>query len=195
MKKIIKPIILVFILSIYLINGCGVRSTKQMEEPDMPYTFSAESTTDNLPSGGQICSIIENFDKDYMNNCALIYGKLKTLFGEPLYETEDNENLYSYCIRAESETGSVVYLEVYSGSSGPAIGGDSVNGQDAAKVLVDYIWQAEASDYECKSYYMDTLSEITMGVRDGIPYYEETVHDLTPEEYDALFNHVYGLDE
>ena len=138
MKKTAKPIILVLFLSIYLLSGCSVRSAGQTEqqnetaqtsnfteESDMPYTFTAENTPDNLPGGGQICLIIENFDKDYMTNNALVYGKLKTLFGEPLYETEDNENLYSYCIRATSENGDIVYLDVYSGPTGPAIGGDS----------------------------------------------------------------------
>lgn len=215
MKKTTKPIILLFFLSIYLLSGCSVRSAGQTEQPDetetaqtsdfteesdMPYTFTAENTPDNLPGGGQICLIIENFDKDYMTNNALVYGKLKTLFGEPLYETEDNENLYSYCIRATSKDGDIVYLDVYSGPTGPAIGGDSRDDmnekrKEAAAVLVEYIWQAEASDYECTSYYMDTFSKVTMGVKDGVPYCEETILNLSPEEADALFKRVWGLEE
>lgn len=191
MKRITKAIIPALLLSISLINGCSTRSDVQAKQTDttqeapaqtdkiteetyIPYTFTAQSSMEYPPDSSLVCWLIEEFDENYGNNCALIYGKLKTLFGEPVYETEDNENLYSYCILATSKDGDTVYLDVYEGPSGPAIGGmHDEETLKAAQALTSYIWQAEASDYECTSYYPDTLSAVTMGVRDGIPYYEE----------------------
>ncbi len=119
------------------------------------------------------------------NDDVLCLGQLKTLFGEPLYITEDMEDQYSYCILAVSKEGKEVYLDVYSGPSGPAIGGkhDS-DSLAAADELAELITSAEASDYEYEGVYWDGPCIVRQGVRNGVPYNEE--EELTEENYNKL---------
>ena len=114
---------------------------------EFTFEFKAEGK-DKLPMGSKICNIINGFPDDYSEQEALTYGRLRKLFGEPLYESEDLEEQYSYCISAARD-GKTVYLEVYSGSSGPAIGGEqNKDSRDAAHELIALIQQAEAADYD-----------------------------------------------
>ena len=119
------------------------------------------------------------------NDDVLCFGQLKTLFGEPLYITEDMEDQYSYCILAVSKEGKEVYLHVYNGPSGPAIGGkhDS-DSLAAADELAELITSAEASDYEYEGVYWDGPCIVRQGVRNGVPYNEE--EELTEENYNKL---------
>ena len=48
----------------------------------------------------------------------LCLGKMMTLFGDPLYITEDIENQFEYIILAKDDQGTEVYLTVYNGPSG-----------------------------------------------------------------------------
>ena len=139
---------------------------------EFTFEFKADSK-DKLPMGSKICNIIDGFPEDYGEQTALVYGRLRKLFGEPLYESEDFEDQYSYCINAARD-GKTVYLEVYSGPSGPAVGGDQdKDSRDAAKELIEYIGQAEAADYDYKGVYYDGPCEVRMGVKNGVPYSEE----------------------
>ena len=139
---------------------------------EFTFEFKAESK-DKLPMGSKICNIIDGFPKDYSEQTALVYGRLRKLFGEPLYESEDLEEQYSYCISAVRD-GKTVYLEAYSGSSGPAIGGEQdKDSRDAASELVRFIQQAEAANYDYRGDYYDGPSEVRMGVKNGVPYFEE----------------------
>lgn len=161
------------------------------------YQFTAESSRDKMPLlSSKICGIIDGFPVDYAQQVTLVLGKLKGLFGQPLYETENFEEQYSYCVRAQSEDGETVYLEAYSGSSGPSIGGDqSAASHAAAAALVEYIRQAAPADYDYVGYYMDGPSTVRMGVKEGVPYYEEGPLELSEQEFTALFRRLYGLDE
>lgn len=119
-------------------------------------------------------SKIRNIDGKGKHADVLCLGQLMALFGEPLYMTEDLENQYSYCILAEDGNGVKVYLEVYSGPSGPAIGGkETKEGREAADELATLIIGAKAKDYDWKGVYADGPCEIKMGVRNGKPYCEE----------------------
>lgn len=140
---------------------------------EFTFEFKAESK-DKLPMGSKICNIIDDFPDDYSEQEALTYGRLRKLFGEPLYESEDVEEMYSYCISAARDD-KTVYLNAYSGASGPAIGGDEddKDSRDAAYELIDFIKQAEAADYDYKGVYYDGPSEVRMGVKNGVPYFEE----------------------
>lgn len=139
---------------------------------EFTFEFKAESK-DKLPMGSKICNIIDGFPEDYGEQTALVYGRLRKLFGEPLYESEDLEEQYSYCISAVRD-GRTVYLEAYSGASGPAIGGEQdKDSREAADELVEFIQQAEAADYDYKGVYYDGPSEVRMGVKNGVPYSEE----------------------
>ena len=139
---------------------------------EFTFEFKAENES-KLSVGSKICNIIDGFPEDYGEQTALVYGRLRKLFGEPLYESEDLEDQYSYCISAVRD-GKIVYLEAYSGPSGPAIGGEQdKDSMEAASELVRFIQQAEAADYDYKGVYYDGPSEVLMGVKNGVPYSEE----------------------
>lgn len=159
----------------------------------MSYTFQSVGDTGKLAGGSKICNIIDGF-ADYEKNFSLAYGKIKALFGQPIYETENLENLFSYCVLAKSEDGEEIYLEIYCAGSGPAIGGKQNEvSKKAAKALVDYIWQAEPVDYDCKGYYMDGPTTLEFGIKNGVPYYDEMELDLSEEEFKELYAKLYGL--
>lgn len=113
---------------------------------------------------------------------ALTYGRLLTLFGPPAYEESDMENQYCFIIEARDEQGDVRLLNAYSGPSGPAVGG----GQEeldrlAADQLAELVQSAKPSDYDYTGYYLDGPCKISMGVRGGNAYFEES--ELTDEEF------------
>lgn len=159
----------------------------------MAYTFKSEGAKEKLPFGSKICNIIDGF-ADYENQFALVYGKIKSLFDNPIFETENMEELFSYCISATSEDGACVYLDVYCAGSGPAIGGFQDEASlKAAKELVVYIQQAQPVDYRCKCYYMDGPSVIEVGVKNGKPFYQEEELILSEKEFKELYARLYGI--
>ena len=150
----------------------------------------------NKISGGKIFNIIDGFPDDYSEQAVLIYGKLKALFGDPLYEEKDVENQYMYGFVTTAEDGREIFLHVYNGSSGPAIGGEQdEESRRAAHQLVDMIQKAAPADYDYVGYYLDGPSRIQEGIKNGVPYYEETeMDDISEEEMDAIFREVTGHD-
>lgn len=143
----------------------------------------------------RIRNILEGFPPDYGRQTALILGRLRRAFGEPLFVSENVEEQYGYCVRADGPDGATVYLEVYRGSSGPAIGGGyGEASQRAADALAAYIQAAPPADYDYEGYYLDGPSRVRMGVKNGTPYYEEAPLDLPEQEMEALFKRLYGLD-
>ena len=104
---------------------------------------------------------------------SLFIGQVLSRFGEPDYITEDNENLFSKAVSAEDKDGNVIYLDVYYGPSGPAIGGDvrDEESRKAADALAEYIMAAEPKDFEYTSVYEDFGVTVIMGVENGKPYY------------------------
>ncbi|RKJ43565.1 hypothetical protein D7X98_15135 [bacterium 1XD8-76] len=153
----------------------------------MPYTFQAVKDMEKLADSSRLCNFIESF-ADYGNQFSLICGKIKALFGKPIYETENVENLFLYCILATSEEGEEVYVDIYCAGSGPAVGGiqDEKSGK-AAKALVDYVWKAEPVNYTHKAYYLDGPVVLEFGIRDGAPYYNETELRISEEEFSELY--------
>lgn len=87
----------------------------------MPYTFQSVKSMEILTDSSKLYNFIEDFS-DYGNQFSIICGKIKALFGQPIYETKNLENLFSYCILATSEE---VYLDIYCAGSGLAVGGIS----------------------------------------------------------------------
>ncbi|MCM1049472.1 MAG: hypothetical protein NC433_13725 [Clostridiales bacterium] len=121
----------------------------------------------------------------------LCLGRLKTLFGKPLYVTKDLDNQYGYCILATDKDGKEVYLQVYSGPSGPSIGGNhDADSLAAADELVEFVAAAEASDYEYEGYYLDGPCSVKYSVRNGVPTMEE--NELSDEEYQKAYKEIYG---
>lgn len=160
------------------------------------YRFTPEATRDRMPMlSSKLRNILEGFSPDYGRQTALVLGRLRTLFGQPLYLTENLEEQYSYCVRAEGPEGGPIYLEAYSGASGPAIGGAwGEREQKAADALAACIQAASPEDYDYEGYYMDGPSRVRMGVKNGTPYFEEEPLDLPEDEMKALYDRLYGLD-
>ena len=146
------------------------------------YQFKAVDDLQKI-SGSNIMNIIDGFPPDYNEQTVLIYGKLRTLFGDPLYEEEDVENQYTYVVATTTEDGREIFLHAYSGSSGPAIGGQQdEESRKAAYQLSEMIQQAAPTDYDYVGYYMDGPSRIHEGIKNGVPYYEEEELGDFPED-------------
>lgn len=151
----------------------------------MSYKFQSVKDMEKLIGSSKLCNFIEDF-ADYGNQFSLICGKIKALFDEPIYKTENLENLFSYCILATSEEGEEVYLDIYCAGSGLAVGGMSnEQSRKAAKALVDFVRQAEPVNYAYKAYYLDVPTAVEFGIRDGAPYYTEL--KLSEKEFRELY--------
>ena len=104
----------------------------------------------------------------------LFVGQVVTMFGDRNV-TNNYEALLSYIVAAEDEAGDVIYLEVYFGPSGPAIGGSAGENYDkAAEELEAVIRSIEPIDYECECIYFDLFpfgGGTVMGTKDGKGYY------------------------
>lgn len=113
----------------------------------------------------------------------LFVGQVITLFGDK-GTSEDNEALFDYTIAAENKNGDVIYLTLYYGPSGPAIGGyDGDNYMEAAKELEEIVRSTEPIDFECESVYEDVGVTIRMGTRNGKGFYETEM----PEDWESEF--------
>lgn len=113
----------------------------------------------------------------------LFVGQVITLFGDK-GTSEDNEALLDYTIAAENKEGDVIYLTLYYGPSGPAIGGyNGDNYMEAAKELEKIVRSTEPIDFECESVYEDFGVTIRMGTRNGQGFYETEM----PEDWESEF--------
>ncbi|WP_050008387.1 hypothetical protein [Butyrivibrio sp. WCE2006] len=119
------------------------------------------------------------------NSMALTYGRLQHLFGEPFYTSDDLEDAYDYLILGTDEEGNTYQLTAYHGPTGPAIGGDSHDPQvaKAAEELEKYINEADYVDYDYEGVYHDFDVIVKFGIRDGVPYMEETGMDGEELDY------------
>lgn len=184
MKKVTFSLAL--LLAAVMITGCSGKATSetqisasqseipQMNREDNMYSF--KSCSPDLPAShrGKIRNLYEDKSSEYHS---LFIGQVLSRFGEPDYITEDNENLFSKAVSAEDKNGNSVYLEIYYGPSGPAIGGDvgSDESRKAADELAEFIMSAEPKDFEYKSVYEDFGVTVTMGVGNGKPYYQSDI--------------------
>lgn len=168
---------LALFLLLLTISGCKnvpeIRDiSQQTQTEDSMYTFKPCSP-DLLPQRrALICNLYDDKLAEYHS---LFIGQVLSRFGEPDYTTEDNEDLFSKAVSAEDKDGNVIYLEVYYGQSGPAIGGDVFDRREesrkAADALAEYIMAAEPKDFESKSVCGDFGVTLRMGVENGKPYY------------------------
>ncbi|MCR5541519.1 MAG: hypothetical protein K6F71_12000 [Ruminococcus sp.] len=105
-------------------------------------------------------------------------GQAITLFGQPDFFTEDYENIFSMVISAKAEDGEIMYLEIYQGPSGPAIGGKNDDAHKAAaKELAEMLKAAKPADYDWEGDYEDIPVHIKMGIKNGTPYYDSDMPD------------------
>lgn len=160
-----------------LLTGCNAMDDNQstriesIKEEASIYTFE-KCEPDKLPMPrSKICNV---YEVETEQESSLFLGQVKTLFGEPDYITENYEEMFSCAIVAKDQDGNRVYLEVYSGASGAAIGGANDDASEkAAKELARLIIDAKPTDYDWKGVYNDIPVKIKIGVKNGKPYYEE----------------------
>lgn len=160
----------------------------------MEFTFEAEKEQYTFKQS-KIRGIYEDFsDPEYFNKQVLVLGKMMTLFGEPLYLSQNLEKQYEYSIKAKAKTGENICLTVYSGETGPSIrGAMDRKSREAAEALSQYICNAKPSDYHYEGYCMDGPYMVYEGVKDGVPYRMEKELDLYDEEFTALYERLYGI--
>lgn len=119
---------------------------------------------------------------NYTKEECLTIGRVIACFGEPDYTTEDMEDLYSCAVSAIAENGETVYLEIYFGPSGNAIGGND-GGKKAAEELREWIQKAEPADFKMGCVYEDVGVSVTYSVKDGVPVYESEMPEDMMEEF------------
>ena len=139
-----------------------------------------------------IRSVVEyDYSMDNIDDMLLVPGRLKALFGEPQYTSINNEDWFGYYLECDGR-----FFNVYGVSAETHIGGAKDEESRAlADRLADYILQAEPSDYEWTSYYMDADVKVTSGIRDGKPYMINEPLELSEEELMELYKQVYHLDD
>ena len=173
MKKLLTLMLLV---SLYL-SGCALGNNVSEGENAMTISdFKKDTSLTSIPeSNGKLL----NLDLESV----IAYGRLRALFGEPNYETQNSEDAYSYILFVEPESSEKIYLEVYEGSSGPAIGGlNNAESLQAAETLKKLIEESEeVADYQYEGYYQDLDLKISMGIKNGVPYYNEEPCEEIPD--------------
>ena len=174
---IMKKLLTLMLLVSLCLSGCALGNNVSEEENAMTISdFQKDTSLTSIPENS---SNLTNLDLEPV----IAYGRLRALFGEPNYETQNFEDAYSYILFVESESSEKIYLEVYEGSSGPAIGGlNNAESLQAAETLKKLIEESEeVADYQYEGYYLDLDSKITMGIKDGVPYYNEEFCEEIPD--------------
>lgn len=97
--------------------------------------------------------------------CALVLGKLNTLFGEPTLSA-NFDDVYTYYVVAEAPGKEPVGLCIHEYNNAPSVD-YPVGSEDAAKALADAINAAEPADYEYNIKFGEDFSMVTYFVKDG----------------------------
>ena len=174
---IMKKLLTLMLLVSLCLSGCALGNNVSEEENAMTISdFQKDTSLTSIPeSNGKLL----NLDLESV----IAYGRLRALFGEPNYETQNSEDAYSYILFVEPESSEKIYLEVYEGSSGPAIGGlNNAESLQAAETLKKVIEESEeVADYQYEGYYQDLDLKISMGIKNGVPYYNEEPCEEIPD--------------
>ena len=174
---IMKKLLTLMLLVSLCLSGCALGNNVSEEENAMTISdFQKDTSLTSIPeSNGKLL----NLDLESV----IAYGRLRALFGEPNYETQNSEDAYSYILFVEPESSEKIYLEVYEGSSGPAIGGlNNAESLQAAETLKKLIEESEeVADYQYEGYYQDLDLKISMGIKNGVPYYNEEPCEDIPD--------------
>ncbi len=153
------------------------------------YSFSAIKNESELYGSSQVENLL--LFSEY--NEIQIQGRMKALFGEPLYETKNLEDAYAYVIQAMDESGAQVYFSVYQGGTGAAIGAKSRSEQlqEAVEAFKQVLCATQPVDFLYEGYYMDACVKVTQGIQSGQFTYEE--EDLDDEEVKEMYK-IFGFE-
>lgn len=184
MKRIFL-VLLLSLLSVLCIHGCGRESS---DKHTLSFTF--ETLSDSSVLNGS--SYFMNFGSmEAQKDAVITEGKLLSVFGEPAYKSENYENSFSYIIRAVSDDGRSVILNVY-GVGAVHIGALQQDefSRVAAEELIEYVSAAEPSDFERTVYYLDFNMQIDISLKNGIVSIKES--QISAEKALELFNEWYN---
>lgn len=115
-------------------------------------------------------------DSRYGEYMARFRGSVLTLFGEPLYSSELNDEAFEYVLKATDMDGSSWILTIYQGATGPAIGGNSLDKSilQVASKLLELIESTPPADYEAIVYDEDSDTTVVYGCKTGRCYWSES---------------------
>lgn len=154
----------------------------------MQFTF--ESLNNAEPAQGS--SYMMDFgEANSTKQAALVEARLLTVFGEPVYTSQNMENSFEYVIKAMSDTGRSVILTVYNVGI-VHIGCELQDSfaRDAADALIAYVNAATPTDYERTVYYLDFAAQIDICVKNGQVTLENS--EISEEKCEALFKEWFG---
>lgn len=152
------------------------------------YQFTAEKDESELFGSSRIADL----QLFHEHNEVQIQGRLRALFGEPLYETENLEDAYVYVIKATDASGTSLQFSVYQGGSGCGIGGRGMSAQmqEAIEEFKQLLLSAKPVDFLYEGYYVDAYVKIRQGIQEGQILFEEI--ELDDDEVEEMLA-VLGL--
>lgn len=121
---------------------------------------------------------------------AIMEGKLLSVFGKPVLQSENMENSFNYVIRATAENGRETILCVY--HVGMIHIGSEQKDEftlEAARRLVEYVTAATPADYARTVYYLDFNVQMDISVKNGVAHIDHS--EITDEKADELFSQWY----
>ncbi len=153
----------------------------------MAFTFEALQDIDLMQG-----SYFMDFDLDSNEvQTALTEGKLRAVFGEPVYESENYENSLNYIVKATAADGTTRILTVYN-MGVIHIGAEvqDATARAAAKELIAYVNAAHPADYERTVYYLDFDVQLDIAVKDGVATVRPS--EMSEEKMQELIMQWYG---
>lgn len=135
-------------------------AAKAKEYTDL--TYKIVQGNNSLIGASQIMNVSTNADE-----IAAYRGKLITLFGAPLYETDQDEQAFTYLFEASDHANHKWLFTAYQGPSGFAIGGNPAqkDSKAAAVAFVEDLNQLAPADFERILFNQDSNSNIAYGCK------------------------------
>ncbi len=190
MKKSVFIFILALSLFLHML-GCSqeVREDNTMGAENT-INFKFETLDDfSILSGSSYFMDFGTMNSE--DDAAITEGKLLTVFGEPAQKSENYENSFNYIIRATSDDGQSVILNVYNVG---VVHIGAIQQDDfakaAAEALIEYVSAAAPSDFERTVYYLDFNIQIDIKVKNGTASIEHS--EISDEKASELFNEWYS---
>ena len=150
--------------------------------------FSFESIDFSEYGGGGY--LMDFGEMESQEDAAIAEGKLLSAFGQPEFESENNENSFNYTIRATANNGESVILTVYSVGV-IHIGAERQDSfaEKAASALIEYVNAFAPADYSRTVYYLDFDMQIDIQVKGGKATISQS--QISQEKANELFDKFY----